>query len=216
MFSRLPPVTLGIIIANVVVFLFQQAAGQTMLAWLALWPWGPAQPFQTSHGIVMIGFHVWQLVTYGFLHGGIAHIFFNMFGLFIFGGAIELTFGRNRFLLYYFVCLVTAALAHLLVVHFFTGGFYPTIGASGGVFGVLLAFGMLYPHQRVMLLFPPIPMPAWLFVTGYGVIELVLGVTGTASGIAHFAHLGGMLGGIVLILYWRGKFPFKPRNLLMR
>jgi len=216
MFSRLPPVTLGIIVANVVVFLVQQVAGQYMLAWFALWPWGPAQAAQSSHGVMMVGFHVWQLVTYGFLHGGIAHIFFNMFGLFIFGGAVEMAFGRNRFLLYYFVCLVTAALAHLLVVHFFTGGFYPTIGASGGVFGVLLAFGMLYPHQRVVLLFPPIPMPAWLFVTGYGLLELLLGVTGTASGIAHFAHLGGMLGGIVLILYWRGKFPFKPRRLLLQ
>lgn len=216
MSSRLPPVTLGLIIANVVAFMIQQVAGQYMVAWFALWPWGPVQAVQTSHGVVMVGFHLWQLVTYGFLHGGIAHIFFNMFGLFMFGATIEYTFGRNRFLLYYFVCLVTAALTHLLVVHFATDNFYPTIGASGAVFGVLLAFGMLFPHQRVVLLIPPIPMPAWLFVTGYGVLELVLGVTGTASGIAHFAHLGGMLGGIMLILYWRGKLILKPRRLLLR
>lgn len=215
MFSRVPPVTLGIIIANVVVFLLQQAIGAPMLVWLALWPWGPTHVLQAGQSLVPVSFHVWQLLTYGFLHGGIAHIFFNMFGLFIFGGAIEMAFGRNRFLLYYLVCIVTAALTHLLVVHFFTGGFYPTIGASGGVFGVLLAFGMLFPHQRIVLLLPPIPMPAWLFVTGYGVLELVLGVTGTASGIAHFAHLGGMLGGIVLILYWRGKLWPKPRRPLM-
>lgn len=213
MSSRLPPVTLGLIIANVVVFLVQQVAGQHMLVWFALWPWGPAHIMQSSYGLVTVGFHIWQLVTYGFLHGGIAHIFFNMFGLFMFGATIEYAFGRSRFLLYYFVCLITAALTHLLVIHFFTGNFYPTIGASGAVFGVLLAFGMLFPRQRVYLWFA-LPMPAWAFVAGYGVLELFFGITGTASGIAHFAHLGGMLGGIVLILYWRGKLPLKPRQLL--
>jgi len=114
------------------------------------------------------------------------------------------------------VCTVLAALAQLLVVKFFTGGFYPTIGASGGIFGVLLAFGMLYPHVRIMLLFPPIPMPAWLFVIGYGALELVLGVTGTEAGVAHFAHLGGMFGGLLLIQYWRGRLPLKPQQRLLR
>jgi len=213
--TRLPPATLGIILATIGVFILQQVAGNSLLVWFALWPWGTAQPVQTSHGIIMAGFHVWQLITYGFLHGGIAHIFFNMFALFIFGGAIEAAFGRNRYLFYYFACMVTAALTHLLVVYFFTGGFYPTIGASGGVFGILLAFGMLFPHQRIMLLIPPIPMPAWVFVAGYGLLELLFGVTGTASGIAHFAHLGGMLGGILLILYWRGKLPLKPKKRLL-
>lgn len=213
--TRLPPATLGIILATVAVFILQQLAGNSLLVWFALWPWGAARPVQTGHGIIMAGFHVWQLVTYGFLHGGIAHIFFNMFALFIFGGAIETAFGRNRYLFYYFACIVTAALTHLLVVYFFTGGFYPTIGASGGVFGILLAFGMLFPHQRIMLLIPPIPMPAWVFVAGYGLLELVFGVTGTVSGIAHFAHLGGMLGGIILILFWRGKLPLKPKKRLL-
>ena len=212
--SRLPPVTLGIILVTIAVFLLQQVAGSTLLVWFALWPWGPAHAVQANHQIVQVGFHVWQLLTYGFLHGGIAHIFFNMFALFIFGGAIEMAFGRNRYLFYYLACIVTAALTHLLVVYFFTGGFYPTIGASGGVFGILLAFGMLFPRQRVYLWFA-VPMPAWAFVTGYGVLELVFGITGTATGIAHFAHLGGMLGGILLILYWRGKLPLKPRNRLL-
>lgn len=84
------------------------------------------------------------------------------------------------------------------------------------MFGVLLAFGMMYPHQRIMLIFPPIPMPAWLFVTGYGLVELYLGITGTQAGVAHFAHLGGMVAGFVLIQYWRGRLPFKPRRILMR
>jgi membrane associated rhomboid family serine protease len=82
---------------------------------------------------------------------------------------------------------------------------YPTIGASGGVFGLLLAFGLFFPHRTVMLLIPPVPLPAWLFVTLYGLLELTLGVTGTSQGVAHFAHLGGMLGGWLMIRSWRGK-----------
>jgi membrane associated rhomboid family serine protease len=184
----------------------------------ALWPLGPDRVLGVGAdgALVSAGFRVWQLVTYAFMHGGWQHIFFNMLALFMFGGVIERTFGAREFLIYYFVCLVVAALAQLAVVHFFTGGFYPTLGASGAIFGLLLAFGMLYPHQRIMLLFPPIPMPAWLFVTGYVILELVLGVTGTQSGVAHFAHLGGALAGFVMIEYWRGKLPIKPRRRLMR
>ena len=100
------------------------------------------------------------------------------------------------------------------MIAWFTGGFYPTVGASGGVFGILLAFGMMYPHNRIMLIFPPIPMPAWLFVTGYGLVELYLGITGTQAGVAHFAHLGGMLGGYLLVQYWRGRLPLKPSRYL--
>jgi membrane associated rhomboid family serine protease len=214
--NRLTPAVLGLIIANVVVFIAQQtSAGQVLLAWFALWPWGPAQPFMTNHGVMMIGFHVWQLVTYAFLHGGFWHIAINMFVLWMFGGIIETAFGRNRFLFYYFVCAITAALTHLLVAYFVTGGFYPTIGASGAIFGVLLAFGMLYPHQRIYLYFL-IPMPAWAFVIGFGVLELVFGVTGTLSHVAHFAHLGGMIGGVVLVLYWTGKLPLKPKHPIIR
>ena len=126
-----------------------------------------------------------------------------MLALFMFGGPVERAFGARPFLLYYAVSVVCAALAQLVVMAWFTGGFYPTLGASGGVFGLLLAFGLLWPQARIMLLFPPIPMPAWLFVTLYGVLELTLGLTGQQPGVAHFAHLGGMLGGFIALTVFR-------------
>jgi membrane associated rhomboid family serine protease len=208
--NDLPPVTRAILYANIAVFLLQQIHGGTaLIVHFALWPWGPSR-----YGDVP-GFEVWQLVTYAFLHGGIAHIAFNMLALWMFGGAIEHTLGARPFAIYYFVCVIGAALAQLVVVAFFTGGYYPTLGASGGIFGLLLAFGMMYPRQRILLYFA-IPIPAWQFVIGYGALELFFGVTRTQSGVAHFAHLGGMLIGFVLIEYWRGKFPIKPRRILMR
>ena len=206
----LPPVTRALLIANIAVYLLQMLAGEGLIVNFALWPLGASMYENVA------GFQPWQVVTYGFLHGGFTHLAFNMFALWMFGGAIENLFGARPFALYYFVSVIGAALAQLAVVHFFTGGYYPTLGASGGVFGLLLAYGMMYPHSRIMLLFPPIPMPAWLFVTGYGVIELILGITGTQAGVAHFAHLGGIAGGFVLIQYWRGKLPWKPRRVLMR
>jgi membrane associated rhomboid family serine protease len=186
-----------------------------LMQYFALWPWGPDRVFRDGMTLVSIGFRPWQVVTYAFMHGSFSHIAFNMLALFMFGGAIERTFGARNFVVYYFVCAMVAAIAQLIVVHFFTHGFYPTLGASGAVFGLLLAFGMLYPHEKVFLIFLPIPMPAWLFVIGYAVAELVMGVTGTQAGVAHFAHLGGMLGGIVLIEYWRGRLPIKPKRRLM-
>jgi membrane associated rhomboid family serine protease len=213
----LPPVTRNLLIANVVVFLLQQVAGDVLLAHFALWPWGPDHVFQGASGLVSIGFRPWQLVTYAFMHGGFTHIAFNMIALFMFGGAIERTFGTRNFLVYYFVCAVVAALAQLLVLYYISPAkFFPTIGASGAIFGLLLAFGMLYPHEKIFLMFLPIPMPAWLFVIGYAAVELVMGVTGTQAGVAHFAHLGGMLAGIVMIEYWRGHLPIKPKRRLLR
>ncbi|MCK9538306.1 rhomboid family intramembrane serine protease [Dokdonella sp.] len=206
----IPPVTRALLIANIGIYFLQMLIGETLLIHFALWPLG-ASPYGN-----VPGFELWQVVTYGFLHGGFTHLAFNMFALWMFGGAIEHVLGTRPFIIYYFTCVVGAALAQLAVVYWFTGGYYPTLGASGGVFGLLLAFGMMFPHQRIMLLFPPIPMPAWLFVTGYGVIELILGVTGTQAGVAHFAHLGGMAIGFLLIVYWRGKLPVKPRRTLMR
>jgi membrane associated rhomboid family serine protease len=213
---QLPPVTRNLLIANVAVYLLQMLLGDVLVMHFALWPWGPDRFLPTVDGLVAIGFRPWQLITYAFMHGGFQHIAFNMLALWMFGGSIERLFGGREFLLYYFVCLVVAALAQLVVVQWFTHGFYPTLGASGAIFGLLLAFGMMYPHEKVMLIFLPIPMPAWLFVIGYAVIELVLGVTGTQAGVAHFAHLGGMLGGYVLIQYWRGRLPIKPRRRLTR
>jgi membrane associated rhomboid family serine protease len=212
----LPTVTRNLLIANVVVFLLQQVLGETLLVYFALWPWGADQIAQGAQGLVSVGFRPWQLVTYAFMHGSTLHLFSNMLALFMFGGQIERVFGARNFTLYYFVCLVVAALAQLVVVRWFTGGFYPTLGASGAIFGILLAFGMLFPHEKMMLIFLPIPISAWLFVTLYALFELVLGVTGTQSGIAHFAHLGGMLGGFILIQYWRGKLPIKPQRRLWR
>lgn len=215
--TRLPTVTRNLLIANIVVFLLQQVMGDTLIAHFALWPWGPDQLAQARDGsAIAIGFRPWQLVTYAFMHGGYWHIFLNMFGLYMFGGILEQTFGPRHFTLYYFVCLLTAALTQLMVVKYFTHGFEPTLGASGAIFGLLLAFGMLYPHVKLMLMFIPIPMPAWLLVSGYGAVELMLGVFGWQPDVAHFAHLGGMLGGFLMIEYWRGKLPIKPRNRLMR
>ncbi|HEY8682929.1 MAG TPA: rhomboid family intramembrane serine protease [Rhodanobacter sp.] len=201
----LPPVTRILLIANVAVFLLQQVMGDFILQYFALWPLGSGL------------FEAWQIVTSAFLHGSIPHILFNMLALYMFGGAIERTLGTRNFTIYYFACAMVASLLQLAVLWFLPPSEYgPTLGASGAIFGLLLAFGMMYPHEKVMLMFLPIPMPAWLFVTGYAIVELTLGVTGIEPGVAHFAHLGGMLGGIVLIEYWRGRLPFKPKQRLMR
>jgi len=194
----MPPVTTALIVANVAMFLLYTTVGD-MLAPLMLWPIG-AGPYTG------VGFAPWQLVSYAFLHGSMLHLLFNMFALYMFGGAIEQVFGSRRYLTYYLVCVVSAALAQLLVAWLFRG-FYPTVGASGGVFGLLLAYGLYFPNNRVMLLFPPIPLPARVFVLVYAVLELVMGVTGAQSGVAHFAHLGGMVGGFIMLRYWRGSGP---------
>jgi membrane associated rhomboid family serine protease len=193
------PVVRSLLIACVVVFGLQWLVGERMELLFALWP--PASDATTP------GFFPWQLVSYAFLHDptNIAHILFNMFALYMFGPDIERLLGSRRFLLYYFVCVITAALAQLLVLHLIGNPPIPTVGASGGIFGLLLAFGMAYPRRKLMLIFPPIPMPAWLFVTLYGLLELYLGLTGSEAGVAHFAHLGGMVGGLALIFFWRAQ-----------
>ena len=198
MHPSMPPVTRTLLILNVAIFALQYVMGPFLLRWFALWPPASTQ-FPGAPG-----FEVWQLLTYGFLHGGLTHLFFNMFALYMFGGEIERLFGARRFVTYYLVCVVGAAIAQLVVISNIDSRPVPTVGASGGVFGLLLAFGMAFPQRRIMLLFPPIPMPAWLFVTLYGLLELYLGVTGSGQGIAHFAHLGGMVAGFILLLRWRG------------
>ncbi|MDJ0654336.1 MAG: rhomboid family intramembrane serine protease [Xanthomonadales bacterium] len=201
-YSTTPPVVMTLIGINLFTYLLQsRLPGRLELAF-ALWPPGEAMVYGTR-----VGFELWQLLTYGFLHGGPAHLFFNLFALWMFGIQIENIWGSRSFLFYFLVCVAGAAVTQLVVLSL-QGGYYPTIGASGGVFGILLAFGMMFPNQRIMLLFPPIPMKAKYLVIGYGVLELTLGVSGAQSGVAHFAHLGGMLFGILLIQYWRGRFPF--------
>lgn len=200
MFSSMPPVTRALLIANIAVFLLQQVTDESLLIWFALWPLG-ASPF--SGPGMPPGFLAWQMVTYAFLHSNTLHLLVNMLGLFMFGSEVERVLGFRRYANYYLVSVLSAAIAQLVMSAVSSGPPYPTVGASGGVFGLLLAYGMFFPRRIIMLIFPPIPMPAWLFVTVYAVITLYLGVTGTMAGVAHFAHLGGMLGGYLMLRYWR-------------
>jgi membrane associated rhomboid family serine protease len=199
MFAFLPPVTRILIIANVAVFALDVLTARGLIALFALWPLGE-------------GFMPWQMVTYGFLHAGLLHLAVNMLALYMFGGEIERVIGPKRYLNFYIACVLSAALAQLAVTGLTQAPPYPTVGASGGVFGVLLAFAMYFPRRMILLVFPPVPLPAWLFVTLYGALELYLGVSGTQAGVAHFAHLGGMAGGFLMIQYWRGRTPFGGRR----
>lgn len=204
MFQFLPPVTRALVIANVAAFLFEMAAGDVLIVYLALWPLETFSPLAQFPG-----FQPWQIVTYSFLHAGIWHLFVNMFALYMFGGELERLWGPKRFLNLYIASVIAAAVTQLVYSSLSAGEPYPTVGASGGVFGLLLAYAIYFPHRTIVLLIPPIPMPAWLFVTLYGALELYLGITGTRAGVAHFAHLGGMLGAWLLIRYWRGRPPFR-------
>jgi len=214
MFDQLPPITKTLLWSNALVFLIHQFVGGMAFLGFMLWPLGEFPAGQVDGRLLTVGFLPWQLLTYGFMHANLAHIFFNMFALLMFGAQIEMVWGQRRFALYYFVCLAGAGLIQLGVTTAAVqsgGAPYPTVGASGAVFGLLLAYGMMFPNRQVMLLIPPIPMKARTLVIAYGALELFLGVTGTQSGVAHFAHLGGMLFGFVLIQYWRGRWPFRRR-----
>ncbi|HXF67834.1 MAG TPA: rhomboid family intramembrane serine protease [Burkholderiales bacterium] len=195
-----PAVTRTLLLANIGAFLAQLAAGEELLRWFALWPLGaPQAPGPGGPA----GFLPWQLLTYGFLHGSALHIFVNLFGLYLFGSEVERVLGRRRYLVYYFACVLAAGTTQLIVSALSGGPAYPTIGASGAVFGLLLAYGIFFPRRIVVLIFPPVPMPARMFVVVYAAVELVLGVTGTQAGVAHFAHLGGMAGGYWMLRRWR-------------
>jgi rhomboid family protein len=197
----MPIATRSLILLNVAVFALQALYDDFLISIFALWP---IRRFHVQELHAVVGFEPWQLVTYAFLHGSFSHIALNMLALLIFGPEVERTLGTKHFLLLYFAAVVSAACVQLAVVTLAgQSGIYPTIGASGGIFGVLLAFGMLFPHRIVVLLFPPIPLPAWLLVTLYGLVELTNGVLGTEAGVAHFAHLGGMLGAYLELKLWR-------------
>ncbi len=211
MLSNLPRITKLLLIANLVGFGLQWLLGEARLLELMLWPLG--NDVYSPAGIAP-SFMPWQLLSYGFLHGSFMHLAFNMLALVMFGAPLEHTWGDRRYLTFFLVCLVGAGVCQLLVGSWAVSQGsppYPTIGASGGVFGLLLAYGMLFPNQRVMLLIPPIPMKARTLVIVYGVFELGLGITGLQPGVAHFAHLGGMLFGWLLIRKWRGQSPFGKR-----
>lgn len=189
--GAIPNVIFALLVANGLMFVLQSISPNFLLINFALWPLGPSQsPFAP-----------WQLLTYGFLHGDLTHIFFNMFGLWMFGRELEHMMGSQRFLVYFLTCVVGAGIVQLIVAGM-QGGIYPTVGASGGVFGILLAYGLTFPNRMVMLIFPPIPMKAKYFVLFYGLLELYLGVSGGAPGVANFAHLGGMLFGFLLLRHW--------------
>lgn len=197
-----PPVSMILLGVTVVAYFVQVSSMSEVIRLFALWPLATPELIRFADGSAMsTGFAPWQLISYGFLHGGIGHLFFNMFALYMFGLPVERVWGARRFLVYYFVCMAGAAVIQLGVAAV-TGDIYPTIGASGAVFGLLLAYGLMFPNSTIMLLIPPIPMKAKYFVIGYGLLTLFMGMTGTMAGVAHFAHLGGMLFGFGLILYW--------------
>jgi len=191
-----------LIIANVAVFLLQSLSPEVMEGLFALWPLQPIDP--RWH------FQVWQIVTYAFLHDthNISHLLFNMLGLWVFGTGIEQYVGPRRLVVCYFASVVTAALTQLFVPMLFGAAPGPTIGASGGVFGLVLAYAVMFPQRKVAVYFV-IPMPVWLFATLYAGLELFMGVTGTESGVAHFAHLGGMVGSALVIMQWRRPAPYR-------
>jgi membrane associated rhomboid family serine protease len=189
----LPPVTKALMLACTAVFCVQLFVPFIDVL-LALWPLSSGR------------FYPWQVVSYAFLHGDVMHLFFNMLGLWMFGSELERLWGPRRYIQMLVASVIAAALVQLLFT-MVTGSHAPTVGASGALYGLLLSFGMLFPNRVIMPLFPPIPMKARTFVAVFGGLELLLGLSGP-SGVAHFAHLGGMLGAWLLLSYWRGRSPF--------
>ena len=197
--TSIAPVTRHLLIINVIMWLaaiaFLRARIIDLNALLGLHYW------QAD------GFNPIQFVTYMFMHdtSSIFHIFFNMFSLWMFGSLLERVLGAKRYLFYYITCGLGAALVQELVWHFLSE--YPffsiTVGASGAVFGILLAFGMIFPNMKMYIIPFPFPIKAKWVVLGYGLLELYFGITGELGDVAHFAHLGGMIAGIILILYWK-------------
>jgi membrane associated rhomboid family serine protease len=212
--AGITPVIKVLLILNTALFVAEQFIGYWLIAYFGLWPAAVPLSAMPDPGLQPIfEFFPWQLLTYAFLHGSLLHLFLNLYPLWMFGSQIEYAWGRRRFIRYYLICAIGAGLIQLVVSSYAaqTGSIYPTIGASGAVFGILLAFGMMFPNSRLMVIFLPFPIKAKWFVISYGVIELWAGVTGTQQGVAHFAHLGGIVVGLVLIQYWRGKLPIKPQ-----
>ena len=201
--QKIPPITRYLIIANVAVFficLLFAPVQKFLIDEGALYP-----VFYNANGTLHFNLHfkLWQLVSYMFLHANLPHIFFNMYSLWMFGGVIERTLGRNRFLVFYFISGIGAGLCQILMQLFTADSdLAATIGASGACYGILLAFGLLYPNQKIYLLIPPIPIKAKWLVIGYAILEAYLAFN-TNSNIAHLAHLGGMLFGLLCLYNWR-------------
>lgn len=204
MFDSIPPVSRTLLLANIAVFGLQVLGADSLLVKLfALWPVSTVGNGSMGRGT----FLPWQIVTYSFLHAGPGHLFLNLFALHMFGSQLERVLGSRRYILLYVVSVLVAGMTQLSWSAAVNAAPYPTIGASGGVFGLLLAFAMYFPRQTIILMFPPIPMPAWLFVTLYAALELFHGISATEVGVAHFAHLGGMLGAFLVITRWNTRPP---------
>ena len=226
--SATPPVVLNLLIANLVVFLAMMFFEADMLRfelfpldmrsgaqekWISI----ITQSAEVDPAWSQVHFSIWQPFTYMFMHADFSHLFFNMFSLWMFGRTLELELGWKRFLVYYIVCGVGAAIfqmgiAQIDLSHLEVGSeawlrymSTPTVGASGAIFGLLLAFGMMHPNAIISLIFPPISMKAKWFVIVYGALELFLGVSEIVPGVAHFAHLGGMFWGWLLLVWWRSR-----------
>jgi membrane associated rhomboid family serine protease len=209
--SHLPQAVKSIIIINVLVMIMTSLNENFMYEKFALFY--PTSPF----------FHWWQPLTHMFMHGGFWHLFFNMYTLFIFGSVLERVWGTKKFLIFYFITGLGAALIHTGVewfqMQYWMGAaaegsasaltsihmlkMTPTVGASGAIYGLLMGYAMLYPDAIMTLIFPPVSLKAKWFVLIFAGIELLTGVTGTGGGIAHFAHLGGLIFGLILMLYWK-------------
>lgn len=188
----MPPFVQAVLLVNTIFYLLQTNFYYESMVWLALWP---------DLGVTLT--HPWQLVTYSVLHGSFTHLLFNMFAIYMFGSRVELAWGTRRTAITYLAAVLCGALAQLLFDVVVPSQGAPIIGASAGVFGIMLAYALLFPHERVMLLIPPIPLPARVFVAIYAALELWFGVTGTQEGVAHFAHLGGLVGGWIGYRYIR-------------
>ena len=201
MLERMTPVVKNLLIINVLVFLAQQAVPQITSQFVGHYPLGG-------------GFEPWQVISHMFMHGGVGHLFFNMFALVVFGSALERVWGSKRFLQFYLLCGIGAFLIFEATVGYSLYNLigqvsieHPTglvIGASGAVYGLLLGFGMLFPNTELMLLFPPIPIKAKYFVILYGLLELSMAMSNNqGDNVAHVAHLGGMVIGYILIKKWQ-------------
>jgi membrane associated rhomboid family serine protease len=214
---QLPPVTKYLLIAMAICFGLQNWLGPE---WtdvpFALWPWGSFNLGTGSDGLPLFaGFQPWQLISYAFLHGGFMHILFNGIGIWQFGSRVESGLGSKRFAQLFFVSVLGAGLCQLAVVSALTtsaADAFPTVGASGGVFGILVAYAILYPHDRVIIIPIPVPMSSRTMVIIYGVFSLAAGITGSVQGVAHFAHLGGLAAGWLLLRYWQKQPPFRKRR----
>ena len=192
LFGNIPTATRNLFLVNALMFIATCINQNYMVATFAMF--FPTSPF----------FHWWQPVTHMFMHGGFWHIFLNMWCLLMFGSALERSIGSRKFVLFYFVAGLGAVAVHTLV-QYLQGPILnvPTLGASGAIYGIQIGYAMLYPNDIWTLVFPPVSLKAKWFVLIFIAIELFTGITGTADGVAHFAHLGGALFGFLLMLYWK-------------